>query len=490
MGEVRLDRVTAPTTAHLRRSVADGGADGGTVPFLISPGRHPAAWATAIHRRRRRSGVLLAGKPAAACSTVDTRDASGAPIAALASRFGANAARHLAATSPLAACHPGHVDPPARRRARPLPSQLLASQPAAARRRRLTPWARGRHRSRFGTRPSACDRDARQLLLHHWRHRLHPQVASERPPRRACRSPRPLDAMLAWYARETRPSGARHPPPARRLRRPPAPPPRTTCARRARVRSTTTSATTAPRASRDTSTPSPSARSAARRRAALGPPWRDGARAGFIDEPARPRRERVLLGRRSTARLAALRRCLPRLLRAVVEAGASTRPPVSILNAGDVVPRLRCPAPPPTSPRLPPPLAGASALARPRAARATVAVPSRHSSRRLGLVVFSRSPPLPRLRDNDDPNRAVLLPTDLALGARRYALAPYACVCVVMAVAAAVLRPGVTPPAPPRPLPSLVAAAMFSALGPSPRHHRRSQPPVDFCSTCARLPST
>ncbi|MFO0603914.1 MAG: DUF4105 domain-containing protein [Polyangiales bacterium] len=205
-----------------------------------------------------------------------------------------------------------------------------------------------------------------------------------------------------------------------------------------------------------------------------GASWRAMVRAGFTDEPALLAASALLLGRPldgAPTRWEAM--FLPAVLRAEVERRLDAAP--------EVVHRRSAPA------RAPRPAADVAALAALAALLALAGRPRRRPLATvaralaglilgaLGLVVWALSlaSTLPELRDNDV--RAVLLPTDLALGALDgRALALYARARVAMAVAASCLHAlGVTP----QPLHGpalLVAAAML------PWALRPPSPPDNF----------
>jgi len=201
-----------------------------------------------------------------------------------------------------------------------------------------------------------------------------------------------------------------------------------------------------------------------------GPSWRAMVRAGFADDPALLAASALLLGRPldgAPTRWEAM--FLPAVLRAEVERRLGAAP--------EVVHQRRAPA------RAPRPAADVAALAALAALLALAGLSRRRATRALagtvlgalGLVVWALSlaSTLAELRDNDV--RAVLLPTDLALGALGgRALALYARARVAMAVAASCLHAlGVTP----QPLHGpalLVAAAML------PWALRPPSPPDNF----------
>lgn len=207
-----------------------------------------------------------------------------------------------------------------------------------------------------------------------------------------------------------------------------------------------------------------------------GPTWRAMVRAGFADDPGLLAASALLLGRPLDAaptRWEAM--FLPAVLRAEVARRLGAPPEVVHARRGPL------PAPRPASDAL--------AFAALAVALALLSLGRRRPLRALaGLVTgalgalvwgLSLASTLPELRDND--LRAVLLPTDLALGLLRgRALTLYARARVVMALVASALHAlGVTPQPLHAAALTVVAAMLPWALAPSapPRPAAPDKPP-------------
>jgi hypothetical protein len=196
-----------------------------------------------------------------------------------------------------------------------------------------------------------------------------------------------------------------------------------------------------------------------------GPTWRAMVRAGFADDPALLAVSALLLGRPLDAaptRWEAM--FLPAVLRAEVAARLGAAP--EVVHARSL---------PPPAPR---PASDAAVFVALAAALGLLSIGRRRPLRALaGLVTgslallvwgLSLASTLPELRDND--LRAVLLPTDLALGLLQgRTLALYARARVVMALVASLLHAvGVTPQPLYAAALTVVAAMLPWALAPLP----------------------